>query len=189
MSKVGLINYGSGNYMSVHNALDYLNIDFVEIKKPSELKDVSHIILPGVGAFKAALEQLNRLGFTEVLDREVLQSGKFFLGICVGMQILATVGTEFGKSSALDFIPGKVDKIDTDGLNLPVPHIGWNEVTIHHHSPLFKDIEDESSFYFLHSYHFLPESNEYLISSCQYGTALTASVEKGNIFGVQFHPE
>ena len=142
-----------------------------------------------MGAFKAVLDRLDKLGFVEALKEEVLHSGKFFLGICVGMQILATIGTEFEETAGLNFIPGKVVEIDVKKFNLPVPHIGWNEVIIHLNSPLFKDIENEALFYFVHSYHFLPKSREHLIGTCQYGSKLTASVGKGNIFGVQFHPE
>lgn len=189
MEKIGIINYGAGNYKSVYNALEYLNVNFVGICKPSELKGVTHIILPGVGAFKAVFDQLEKLGFIEALKNEVLYLRKFFLGICVGMQILATIGTEFEDSIGLNYIPGKVVAIGAGKFNLPVPHIGWNEVTIHRHSLLFNDIENDASFYFVHGFHFVPESSEHLISTCLYGSRLTASVEKENIFGVQFHPE
>jgi imidazole glycerol-phosphate synthase subunit HisH len=189
MTKIGLIDYGSGNYKSVHNALEYLNVDFIRINHPNKMNEVSHLILPGVGAFGAAMNQLRKLGFIDTLQEEVVHSGKYFLGICVGMQVLATIGTEFEETIGLKFIPGEVVHINVKEFDLPVPHIGWNEVTLERNSPLFKDIEEESIFYFVHSFHFIPESPEHLVSSCQYGQPITASIEKDNIFGVQFHPE
>jgi imidazole glycerol-phosphate synthase subunit HisH len=189
LNKVGLIAYGSGNYKSVYNALDFLKIKVLEIRNPLELKKVNHIILPGVGAFHSTMGRLEEQGFINGLKEEVLQYNKYFLGICVGMQILAGLGTEFKTCQGLDFISGNVARIDAKEYGLSVPNIGWREVNYEKNSLLFHNIPNASDFYFLHSYHFVPELKEHITSTCDYGSALTASIEKNNIFGVQFHPE
>jgi len=188
MVKVGLINYGSGNYTSVLNALEYLNIQVIEVHVPDQLHLATHIILPGVGSFKNTMNKLKEHGFIDVLQNEVLNVGKPYLGICVGMQILATTGTEFGIQKGLNFIPGVVEKISVDA-NTKLPHIGWNTVNLQKEISLYKNIHDNNSFYFVHSYHFVPENNDHLIATCFYSSEVNACVGKDNIYGVQFHPE
>jgi imidazole glycerol-phosphate synthase subunit HisH len=186
---IGLVKYGGGNYASVRNALDYLGCNVVEVENPDQLGHVGRIILPGVGAFGAMLQKLHSIGLGDAIRDEVLDSGKIFLGICVGMQILASVGTEFEEVEGLGLIPGRILRIQPEGQHLPVPQIGWNEVTLHRESKLFRDIEEDASFYFVHSYHFVPGSRDHLVGTCEYGGQVTACVERENIYGVQFHPE
>jgi len=188
VSKVGLINYGSGNYMSVYNALKYLKINVIEINKKYQLEDVTHIILPGVGSFNSIMDKLKKNDLIdEILNQ--LKQGKPYLGICVGMQILATLGTEFQKTHGIGYINGNVIKIPAENYNMTLPHIGWNEVEQCNMSPLFLNIENNASFYFVHSYYFVPDNKDCIIANCEYGTKITACVQKENCYGVQFHPE
>jgi len=185
---LGVINYGSGNFRSVCNALEFLKIEYVPISSAKELRKTSHIILPGVGSYKNCMSKLDELEILEPLKQEILDEKKFFLGICVGHQILSTLGSEFEKVPGLDIIEGITSKITTD-IKLPVPHIGWSEVYRKRESELFNEIEDGATFYFVHSYNFDVKDKRFVSSITNYGGEITASVEKNNIFGVQFHPE
>jgi imidazole glycerol-phosphate synthase subunit HisH len=189
MGKVGILDYGGGNFRSVKNAFDYLKVDSLSITSAKDLDEVSHVIVPGVGAFSSVMTKLVHLPLFEELIEHVTVRGKFFLGICVGMQVLASVGLEFGEHDGLGWIPGSVKKIESRGENLQLPHIGWNDVQLHSPSNLYLDIEDDSTFYFVHSYHFNPEESKHVSGTVQYGETVVASVEKDNIYGVQFHPE
>lgn len=185
---LGVINYGAGNFRSLCNALNFLKIPYNEISSPEDFENVSHIILPGVGAFNDCIERLQLLNLVERLKSELLDGNKFFLGICVGHQILSSVGTEFEEKEGLNLIPGKTIKLEPM-KNLPVPHIGWTEVKQLKKTRLFKDIEDGATFYFVHSFYIDAENKEDVLATVSYGKEITAAVEKGNIFGVQFHPE
>lgn len=185
---LGVINYGGGNFRSVCNALNYLEIPFNEISKPQDFNDVSHIILPGVGAFNDCMDRLRTLNLIEPLKRELLDGSKFFLGICVGHQILSSFGTEFEEKEGLNLISGKTLKIEKMN-KLPIPHIGWTEVKQLYKSELFKDIENDATFYFVHSFYIDAKNPEDILATVSYGKEITAAVAKGNIFGVQFHPE
>jgi len=189
MAEIGLINYGAGNYMSVFNALKYLDLDILEVKKPAMLDETTHIILPGVGSFNALIDKLEAKQFIDSLRKHVLGLAKPFLGICVGMQVLATLGTEFHECQGLGYISGNVVKIPVEQYSMRLPHIGWNEVIQEKDSLLFKDIENFASFYFVHSYHFVPVNKSCITATCTYGGNVVASVEQDNCFGVQFHPE
>ncbi len=189
MQQIGLINYGSGNFSSVRNALIFLDFNIVEVKKPQQLKCVTHIILPGVGAFASTMRKLKKLNLIDALKEEVLIKKKPFLGICVGMQILASLGHEFEDYLGLDFIEGEVDKIDAESYKLPLPHMGWNELNLRKHSYLFHNMRDSPIFYFVHSYHFIPYDHNVITATAEYGSDLVTVVEKDNIYGVQFHPE
>jgi imidazole glycerol-phosphate synthase subunit HisH len=188
MNKIGVINYGSGNYRSLCNALDYLGITRIEITTPEELRNLDRIILPGVGSYKDCMLRLKKLNLITALKKEVLDGQKIFLGICVGEQVLSTMGTEFGEVEGLGFIPGVTVRI---GLRpgYTVPHIGWSEISIRKESRLFKNISDNATFYFVHSYHLKADDPRHVSSIVDYGEEITASVERENIFGVQFHPE
>lgn len=189
-NKVGIIDYGSGNYASVRNAVSSLSPDFIEVRHPDDLNLCTHIILPGVGAYHAAMEKLHSLGFINPLRLHVLEKNKPFLGICVGMQILSTVGTEFQECEGLNFIKGVVKRFDfKKDITLPLPHIGWNEVYINRDNPLFKDIESNETFYFVHSYHFVSKDEGDVIAKSDYGYPFVSSIQRDNIYGVQFHPE
>lgn len=185
---LGVINYGSGNYRSVCNALDFLKINYIEITTAEHLAESTHIILPGVGAFNDCMIRLDQMDLIENLKLEVLKEKKLFLGICVGHQILMTFGTEFEKKDGLNLIKGSTEKLIAQE-NLPVPHIGWTEVNQNRNSKLFKDIETGSTFYFVHSYYNKTENSKDILATAEYGIEFSAAIQQNNIFGVQFHPE
>jgi glutamine amidotransferase len=189
MGAIGLIDYGAGNFTSVFNALRFLEFDVIRVTEPSQMNQVSHLILPGVGAFPTAMRKLESLHLVEELRRQLLENQKPFLGICVGMQVLGSLGREFENYPGLGFVPGVVDLIPADQHGLRLPHIGWNELTVTRPSPLFAGMSDKPIFYFVHSYQLRPESPENVLATCRYGVEVVAVVERANIFGVQFHPE
>ena len=147
-------------------------------------------ILPGVGAYAAAMTKVESLSIIESLTEQVRIRKKPFLGICVGMQLLSNVGKEFVEYPGLGYIAGSVEKLKTEPYDLPLPHIGWNNLHIEKNgSLLFKDMAEEPHFYFVHSYHFIPEEPNVISATCDYGCTFAAAIEQDNIFGVQFHPE
>lgn len=184
---VVIIDYGMGNLFSVKNALGAINAEVVISKNPEDLKKADHIILPGVGAFPDGMKNLKELGIIPALEDEVLKKKKPFLGICLGMQLLASEGEEHGLTSGLGWIKGRVRKFDVSE-ELRIPHVGWNDVSPAPNAKLFAGI-DSNIFYFVHSYFLVPENSGLVSASCEYGEKFTAAVESGNIFGVQFHPE
>ncbi len=187
MILINIIDYGMGNIQSVKNAFEILDCKVEVIDKPQDLSNADGIILPGVGAFANAISNLEERQLVHPLQDAVLEKGIPLLGICLGMQLLADSSEERGISKGLSFIPGKIKKIpELKGYRLP--HVGWNEVEVQNEQPLFKDIDTNSSFYFVHSYRFECEK-KYISSITDYGQKITASVQKDHIFGVQFHPE
>jgi len=186
---IGVIDYGSGNFQSVCNALEYLELDFTPVKDPSEFEKVSHLILPGVGAFGDCMGKLESMNLVDPLKEFIKDKSHFLLGICVGMQVLSTLGTEFKETKGFNIVPGKVVKIPDQNQNIVVPHIGWNKVIYSKESKLFEGISNEEYFYFVHSYYFQCKDNNHVSSYCEYGEKITASVESDNVFGLQFHPE
>lgn len=189
MSTIGLIDYGSGNFTSVLNAFTYLQLKVTRITAPEQMTEVSHLVLPGVGAFAAAMRKLESLHLVEELLRQLVEYQKPFLGICVGMQLLGSLGHEFEEYPGLGLIPGAVKRIPVQQHDLLLPHIGWNELNLMRESPLFTGISDKPIFYFVHSYHIQPEAQQTVLATCQYGVEIAAVIESGNIYGVQFHPE
>lgn len=189
--KIGIIDYGSGNFCSVFNAVSTITDDVLRITKPSDFAECSHIMLPGVGAFEYAMQRLNEFNFIEELTDQIIIMKKPFLGICVGMQVLAKTGYEFGEHAGLGWIDGEVRKFDfTVNKEMVLPHIGWNEVKNLAGKTLFKDIDlTGPSFYFVHSYHLVAKKENAGYSYSNYGYDFISAVESGNIFGVQFHPE
>lgn len=186
---IGLINYDGGNYQSVSNILQYLNINFREINNSKQFKNLSHIILPGVGSFNGVMSKLKINDLNEELIYQVKNKKIFYLGICVGMQLLGNYGLENFKTKGFGLIDGSVEKIPTK--NKILPNIGWHNIILeNNNSPLFEGIDvNEMFFYFVHSYYFNITDKKHCSSSIYYENKLTASVEKDNIFGVQFHPE
>lgn len=186
---IGLINYGGGNYKSVSNTLEYLNIDFIEVNDYKNLNKLSHIILPGVGTYCDLVSKLKSKNLFDELLYQILDKKKFYLGICVGMQILSEYGFEYNKTKGFNLIKGNVEIIPVKKEVLP--NIGWHNIILEKkNSLIFKDIEiNELFFYFVHSYYFNLDQQEDCSSSIYYDKKITASVEKDNIFGVQFHPE
>lgn len=188
MSKrIGIIDYGVGNLTSVKNALDFISVEAKVCTRSDELNDLHGIILPGVGSFPAGMQNLESLGIIPTIVDQV-KSGLPLLGICLGMQLLATSSDEFALTKGLDLIPGTVKKLDDQNGNLRIPHIGWNGV-VFDDCFLAKGLDEEEDFYFVHSYGFSNVDEDYVKGTSQYGDKVVALVERDNIFGTQFHPE
>lgn len=185
--KVCILNYGSGNVMSVRNLFSTLVPDLVVSNEVNEIETASHLVLPGVGAFGASMEKIKNTLPLPLLRQQVFDQKKPFLGICVGMQVLATQGEEFGVHEGLGWIPGIVRKMVTN--DLPLPHIGWNNVIPRATSPLLQHFEGEPDFYFVHSFIVETERPEDVAADCVYGEPFAAVIQRDNVFGVQFHPE
>ena len=185
---LGVINYGSGNYKSLCNALDYLGIPFQEVLRPSDFAGVEKLILPGVGAFNDCIGRLKNSNLFECIKNDLLVEEKPFLGICVGHQVLSSMGTEFENGEGLNVIPGTVVKLNYS-KGFPVPHVGWAKVSKLKDSELFHGIEQEATFYFVHSYYFDATNEKDVLATVSHGKVVTAAVKYKNIYGVQFHPE
>jgi imidazole glycerol-phosphate synthase subunit HisH len=185
MKKVCIIDYGSGNVASVFNVIKFLGYDCKITNDLDYIQNSSHIILPGVGSYSAAMKKMKKKVSIIDLEHEVLKKKKPFLGICVGMQILSSYGHEFEKFKGLDWIPGKVCKID----NQKLPHIGWNNIQIKKKSVLLNNLDVDYNFYFVNSFQFIPEDKENIISTTNYQQDFCSIIQRENIFGVQFHPE
>jgi glutamine amidotransferase len=187
VSTIGLIN-GGGNYASVRNALTFLGIDPLEVRRPADLEDCRAIVLPGVGAFPTLMRSLREAGLDDAIRRHVLDGPKPYLGICVGMQILADRSEEFGPAPGLGLIPGSVEPLPpTPGHR--VPHIGWNSVRPARGCPLFDGLGNEPTFYFAHGFAFRPLDEQHTAATTDHGGLFTAAVQRDHVFGVQFHPE
>tara|TARA_Y100000389_G_scaffold178739_1_gene192175 strand:- start:8209 stop:8850 length:642 start_codon:yes stop_codon:yes gene_type:complete len=184
---IKIVDYGMGNIRSVKNAFELLNNKVEIINDPSEIKNADGIILPGVGAFGNAIKNLQELKLIEPIKEAVIKQKVPLLGICLGMQLLADKSEERGTYEGLSLIPGNICKIPMK-VGYRLPHIGWNEVNIKLKDPLFQNINDKGSFYFVHSYKFQCD-DEYVVATTNYGQNINAAVQKGNVFGVQFHPE
>ena len=186
-NNICILDFGSGNIYSVYNMLLTITDRVVISNAREEIRSASHIILPGVGAFGAAMEKIKKNIDLDVLTNEVLHNKKPFLGICVGMQVLAEVGYEFGEHSGLGWIPGSVVVLDAKGL--PLPHVGWNNIEIANQTPLLGGLDDHQDFYFVHSYVFQPKNSGTVVAKTEYGERFASIIRQDNIFGVQFHPE
>ena len=187
---ISIVNYGSGNIQAISNILDQLRIEFVVSARPEDLSRADRVILPGVGAFDQAMHELDRSGLRQALDKAVLEDKKPILGICVGMQLLAR-SSEEGKREGLGWIDGDVKKFDN--VDVPsatyLPHMGWNSVRPLAASALFAGIDLDAGYYFLHSYYFRCNDDADQLAITDYGIQFTSVVHRGNIYGVQFHPE
>ncbi len=185
---LAVIDYGAGNLRSVLHALNHLGVDNIRlIREPHDLKQPDKIILPGVGAFGAGMQQLQKQNLIEPL-KEAIQAGIPYLGICLGMQFLFEYSDEMGDHEGLGLLPGHVTRFPpTPGLK--VPHMGWNQLNQQQASPLLAGIPAQSSVYFVHSYYCAPSNPADLVASVDYGLPFAAVVQRDNIFGVQFHPE
>ena len=190
---ITIVDYSSGNIRSVINSFKEVCNNKYKINVSSDLKIISNsdkIVLPGQGSFKSCIEALNKIeGLNETLNQFVFDQKKLLLGICVGMQMFADVGYEETETKGLGWISGNVSKIDNQSGKFKLPHIGWNEITITKNSNIFKNIDNKSHMYFVHSYELVPEEKSVISSTTDYSTSIVCSVEKENIFGTQFHPE
>jgi imidazole glycerol-phosphate synthase subunit HisH len=187
--KIAVINYGMGNLGSVRRSLENLGADVIVAEHPTQLSDANRIILPGVGAFGEGMKKLRSEGWIESLHLQVIERGKPLLGICLGMQMLSSLSEENGLTDGLNFISGKVLRLEKLGCCLRIPHVGWNEVKYQERTPLFNKIPQATDFYFVHSYAFIPDEPSHVIATSDYGVSITAVVSKNHIFGTQFHPE
>ena len=175
------------NIASVSRALVYLGFEHKVCTSAKEVNDPSKFILPGVGSFFEASKRLKSEGWHDLLRQKVLEERMPILGICLGMQLFATVGEEGGHSYGLDLIKGRVAFLRSGKANIRIPHVGWNDV-VSNDLKLFEALPEDRCFYFVHSYEFIPEE-DIKIATCHYGVDFVAAFEKENIFGVQFHPE
>jgi glutamine amidotransferase len=186
-NKILIIDYEVGNHQSVANVLTTLGYDFELSGEAEAIRWATSYVLPGVGAIGEAMKNLQRLQIIDLLTQEVIGNKKPILGICLGMQMMAESSEEGGLHQCLGWIQGRVVKLEP-GHGLRVPQVGWNTVHIHERDPLFTKVDEGANFYFDHSYHFVSDE-KFVAASCSYGGNVTAAVRKGNIFGVQFHPE
>lgn len=194
--KVGIIDYGVGNLGSVMRALEELRVMPTLVTRAFDMHATDCLILPGVGNFADCAKLLEKGGWSEALKDEVQESGKPLLGVCVGMQLLATCSMEGVDANApngmvgLGLIPGRVEHLRTLGCGLRVPHVGWNAVTpVSSQGGLFDGIPEGTDFYFVHSYAFVADDATDALAVTDYGIPVTAAVRRGNIWGTQFHPE
>lgn len=182
---IAIIDYGMGNLRSVQKACEYVGYEARVTSDKQVIRDASHVILPGVGAARDALQNLRERGLFDEAIRAA-ESGKPFLGICLGMQLLFDRSLENGEHECLGLVPGEVVPFRVNGLR--VPHMGWNSLQIRN-NPLFSREESETYVYFVHSYHAQGVEDGDIIAACEYGYPFTAAVRRGNVFGTQFHPE
>ena len=190
---VTIVDYNSGNISSVINSFTEVAKGTVNLEVTSDLKKIKSsdkVVLPGQGSFKSCIDALNSInGLTDTLNEFVINKKKPLFGICVGLQMFADVGYEETETKGLGWIPGKVSKIDYKNGKYKLPHIGWNQINIVKDSKIFKDVENNSHMYFVHSYEFIPEDKDVISATTDYSSKFVSSVEKDNIFGTQFHPE
>ena len=190
---VTIVDYKSGNISSVINSFKKVAQNKVKIEVTSDLKKIKlsdKVVLPGQGSFKSCIDALNTInGLVETLNEFATNNKKPLLGICVGLQMFADIGYEETETKGLGWISGKVSKIDNQNGKYKLPHIGWNQINIVKQSKIFKNIENNSHMYLVHSYEFLPNDKNVISAITNYSSNIVCSVEKENIFGTQFHPE
>ena len=190
---VTIVDYKSGNISSVINSFNEVAKDKVSIEVTSNLNRIKlsdKVVLPGQGSFKSCVDALSKIkGLTDTLNEFAIINKKPILGICVGLQMFADIGYEETETKGLGWISGKVLKINNQNGKFKLPHIGWNQINIVKESKIFKDIENNSHMYFVHSYEFIPEDKTVISATTDYSSSIVCSVEKENIFGTQFHPE
>lgn len=184
---IAIIDYGMGNIHSVNKALQLYGAKTIVTNKASEISKADKIVLPGVGAFDDAMQELKMQGLISVIKKE-LNSGKPFLGICLGMQILFEESQEAKKAKGLGMLKGRVKRFKETG-NLKVPHMGWNQLKISNTCPLLEDIASGAYVYFCHSYYPEPAEKKVVAATTDYGRDFSSVVWKDNVYGVQFHPE
>ncbi|HPA45456.1 MAG TPA: imidazole glycerol phosphate synthase subunit HisH [bacterium] len=184
-----IVDHGLCNVDSVARAIEECGGSPLISEDPAECARAERIILPGVGSFHEASGILHEKGWVSAIRREVLEYGIPLLGICLGMQLLASTGTEGGDAPGLDLIPGSVVRLEPPDKTVRIPHVGWNEVHQNQSSPLFADIPDKKDFYFTHSYHLVPTREEHVLATTPYCGSFVSIVGSGKVFGTQFHPE
>lgn len=189
MTSVAIVDFGLCNLDSISRAVSECGGTPVVSNRPEDLTDSSHVILPGVGTFADAVENLHSAGLVGAMTEKVIEKGAPFLGICLGMQLLAENGAENGDTTGLGWIKGAVKRLIPVDEGERVPHVGWNEVTPGRSSRLFDGIADGTDFYFVHGYHFECGDPANVLANTPYCGGFVSAVNHENIFGVQFHPE
>lgn len=189
---IAIVDYGMGNLRSVQKGFEKVGSDAVVTSDPKVLLDADRVVLPGVGAFRDCIRNLEEGGFIEPILK-VIQDGKPFLGICLGMQLLLTESEEFGLHKGLNVIPGRVLRFP-EGMQeadeeLKVPHMGWNQLNVQRQSPLLEGIDGGTNVYFVHSYYVKPEDESVVATTTSYGIDFCSSIWRDNIVAAQFHPE
>ncbi|MGZ8364730.1 MAG: imidazole glycerol phosphate synthase subunit HisH [Nitrospira sp.] len=184
---IAIIDYGMGNLRSVSKAFEAVGHQTIVTRDSSTIQSASHVVLPGVGAFGDCMTNLRQYGLIEPI-KAAIRSGKPFLGICLGFQLLFTESEEFGRHEGLDILPGRVRSFSRDQA-LKVPHMGWNQIAIQSSCPVFEGIADGSNWYFVHSFFVDPCEKQITATTTTYGIAFTSSVWKDNVVACQFHPE
>jgi glutamine amidotransferase len=185
--KIVIIDYGMGNLRNVQRGFERIGLEAKLTRNKKEIQRASAIVLPGVGAFKDCMINLEKYGMVESLLRSI-EKGKPYLGICLGLQILFSESEEFGSHKGLDLIKGRVVRFKSDPEH-KVPHMGWNTVEIEREVPMLQGIVSGDFFYFVHSYYVIPEEKQWISSFTNYGLSFVSSIWKENIFATQFHPE
>lgn len=189
MSRTVIIDYGFCNLDSVLRAVQECGGEADVSEDPASAATAGRLILPGVGNYAEAMKEIRRRGWDVALRQEVLGNGIPLMGICLGMQLLATMGIEGGETEGLGLIHGRVIRLERSLAELRVPHIGWNEIRQKQPSPLFHGIPDGRDFYFVHSYHFVPDDKRHILGTTPYGIDFVSVVGNRHIIGTQFHPE
>lgn len=184
---VAIIDYDAGNIKSVQKAIEYLGEEVITTRDAEVILNASRVILPGVGAFGDAMEKLHKYNLVDVI-REVVKREIPFLGICLGLQLLFETSDETPGVQGLGILKGKIKRIPDNG-ELKIPHIGWNSLSFPNKGRLYEGISQESYVYFVHSYYLDAEDKDIVVATTEYGTTIHASVEQGNVFACQFHPE
>jgi len=182
---IAIVDYGMGNLRSVQKGFQKVGVDVTVTSNPQVIDDAEAVVLPGVGAFRDCIRNLSDLSLTDAVVRSI-KKGKPYLGICLGMQVLFSESEEFGRCRGLDIFRGKVVRF---GAGMKVPHMGWNTVTIEKRPPVFGGIEDNSYFYFVHSFYVVAEDKDIISGTTDYHGRFTSMVWKDNIVATQFHPE
>jgi glutamine amidotransferase len=182
---IAIVDYGMGNLRSVEKGFLKVGMDVKVVSHPKAINDAQAVVLPGVGSFKDCMRNLEHMSLVDPLIKSI-KSGKPYLGICLGLQVLFAESEEFGFCKGFNIFEGKVLKFR---VNLKVPHMGWNNITISRRPPILDGIQDEAFFYFVHSFYVVPQGEEIIATTTDYGVRFTSMVWKDNIFATQFHPE
>ncbi|QPJ60507.1 MAG: imidazole glycerol phosphate synthase subunit HisH [Candidatus Nitronauta litoralis] len=190
---IAIIDYGMGNLRSVQKAFEAVDVPAQVTRNPDTILNADAMVLPGVGAFKDCMHNLEELDLIPQI-RKFIESGKPFLGICLGLQLLFEQSSEFGNVPGLGMLPGRVVRFDEgqkseNGVSLKVPHMGWNTLRFQNSCPLLEGIPPESYFYFVHSFHVVPDNKDIIASTTQYGIDFVSGIHTENLFAFQFHPE
>ena len=190
---IAVIDYGMGNLRSVAKAFEAVGAPVIVTGEPAEILKADSVVLPGVGAFRDCMKNLQEKGLDRVVH-ETIECGKPFLGICLGLQVLFEESVEFGCVRGLGIIPGKVVRFKPPGQQsgdgrLKVPHMGWNTVSIKKRDPLFASVPEDAWFYFVHSYHVVPDDPDVIATTTNYGIEFVSGIQQKNIYAFQFHPE